>query len=145
MPALLTSTSRPEGSGEVVDHICRAGEVPEVGLPHLRASAVTTDLVRGLLGSLLVLVPCDTDVEAVGGEADRRRTAYPRVRACDDRYRALDEHFIFPAYESAQKSIDGRWNLDKEGIVAQAANEASKLRTRHGGRGWAWTSTAPRR
>jgi hypothetical protein len=55
-----------ERVGEVVDHVCRAGDVRKVELPHLRATPVTTHLVGGLLGSLFVLVPCDTDLEAVG-------------------------------------------------------------------------------
>ena len=87
---------------------------------------MATHLVRGLLGSLLVLVPRDTDVEAVGGKADRRRTSYPRVRARDDRYRHSTSIPSSPRTNPPRESIDGRWNLDNGGIVVQAANEARR-------------------
>ena len=128
----------PERSGEVVDHVCRAGEVREVEPPHLRTSVVTTNLVRGLLGSLLVLVPRDTDVEAVGGEADRRRTAIPESEPVTIAT-GIRRAFHLPRERIAQMSpstADRSWTMEES---------SSKLRTRHRGRSWSWTSTAPRR
>ncbi|KAF0648181.1 hypothetical protein K701_19905 [Streptomyces fradiae ATCC 10745 = DSM 40063] len=71
---------------EVVDGVCRAGQVGQVHPGDGGAAAVRPHLLGGVPGALLVGVPGDADVHALAGEPDGGGAADARVGTGDDGY-----------------------------------------------------------